>query len=90
MVIEKRLLPGQIIIMADKIAQDTGRPIKIKKSYEVVKQYKHHVLVVNGHGIRQCFTNVELWQQGIVKPALNIINLAEGKPRKRVRNGICS
>lgn len=43
-----------------------GRVRSGKRKLRVIKQYAHHVLMEDEHGIRTCITHAELMQNGVV------------------------
>lgn len=65
---EKQFLPGQTITLAQAfIEEKSGKRALKNKDFTVIKQYPHHVLTEDKNGIRECFNNAELLQNGYFK-----------------------
>lgn len=62
--VNERFLPGEELVMAGREEID-GRIRAVMKTYRVVKQYPHHVIVEDEKGSRRSITHAELMQNGL-------------------------
>ncbi|MFR3250582.1 MAG: hypothetical protein ACLTQL_05695 [Eisenbergiella sp.] len=59
----RKLNPGDKIIVRETWSQkDDNEKTAPRRKVTVIKQYPHHVMVVNSKGSRFCVTNAEIYQ----------------------------